>query len=71
VRTPAGVPGTPQGGAASGNSSPVGGPTARVSGGGGGFTSSLPADADSIVKRAADLLLVMAHADTATKVLCS
>lgn len=65
-RSALGVPATPQGG----TSSPAGsGPTARLSGGGGAVASSPPPDADAIVMRAADLLLVLAHADTATKVL--
>lgn len=67
LRSALGVPATPQGH----TSSPAaGGPTARLSGGGGGAAASSgpPPDADAIVMRAADLLLVLAHADTATKV---
>ena len=63
------MPATPQGGT---SSQAAGGPTARLSGGGGAAASSgPPPDADAIVMRAADLLLVLAHADTATKVLWS
>lgn len=65
LRATLGAPGTPTG-LSSGNSSPAGGTAAR-GGGGGSFAAAPPPDADKIIMRAADLLLVMSHADTVTK----